>query len=103
MDDRFKHYQNKNTQNFSPLSSFIAGALIPTIAYFLLLRRQNKTNNVNDNIKNDDNVNANENINFEDENGFDDDSSDDGFEPIERIEGDDPTSWGMMDAPYKVS
>ena len=69
--------------------SFLAGALLPPLAYGLYIRKQNHQS-IQD-------LKSNENLQ--------DDSSDDSleFEVPERAEGsEDPSSWGLTDAPYKV-
>jgi len=70
--------------NNSALYYFLAGALLPTLAYTFLLRRSNAITNNNYDAEDDD--------------------SDDEFEPIVMTKGDvdHPKSWGMVDAPYKM-
>ena len=90
--------------SLAPLYYFLAGALIPTITYTLFFR-----NNINSNTKI-------EKIDFEDgdevvdDDEIDDDAFSEGdtsssiFEnPLDRLNRNDPSKWGITDAPYKVS
>lgn len=92
--------------SFSPLAYFLAGALLPTIAYVFLSRNKES-----------------QKFEFEDEGGddYDDDDYEDDvvdsvsstgdagstgsalFDPIDKMNRVDPSQWGITDAPYKVS
>ena len=79
----------------SSIPSFIAGALLPTIAYFLLTRlpgkkkaiEENNMTNIGDECD-DDSANSSD---FDETDGF-----------IITETGEDPQKWGMKDAPYKM-
>lgn len=72
-----------------PIACFAAGALLPTIAYFLLNRGSTKNRNTKLDVGDDDSSWAD-----------DSDSDDDG---IPLVDGVNPSSsWGLMDAPYKM-
>lgn len=67
----------------SPLACFLAGVLVPSIAYFFLAHRGGKSGNPNIDI------------------GDWDDSDDDSQPPL--LNGNNPSaSWGIIDAPYKM-
>ena len=72
-----------------PIACFAVGALLPTIAYFLLNRGSTKNRNTKLDVGDDDSSWADES-----------DSDDDG---IPLVDGVNPSaSWGLMDAPYKM-
>jgi hypothetical protein len=73
----------------SLVAGFLAGALLPTLAYGLFWRNQaSKINNDGDDEEDDD----------EDDDDDDDDSSEDEFPSSNKT----AQQWGMSDAPYKV-
>ena len=78
--------------SINPLYTFLAGALLPTIA-FLLQHRSNKESE-----KFVEFVDENDDYGEESSSEGDDGNNDDMFQPI-----DDPKKWGFADAPYKVS
>eukprot|EP00578_Thalassiosira_sp_NH16_P016463 CAMPEP_0181107728 /NCGR_PEP_ID=MMETSP1071-20121207/17240_1 /TAXON_ID=35127 /ORGANISM="Thalassiosira sp., Strain NH16" /LENGTH=193 /DNA_ID=CAMNT_0023191261 /DNA_START=8 /DNA_END=589 /DNA_ORIENTATION=+ len=70
----------------SPLAYFLAGTIIPTLAYFLLNPSRRKTSDTN--------------INLGDDGDWDDSDDDD---VIILPDGKNPSaSWGIVDAPYKM-
>mmetsp|Transcript_20480 Transcript_20480/g.19707 ORF Transcript_20480/g.19707 Transcript_20480/m.19707 type:complete len:200 (-) Transcript_20480:177-776(-) len=79
-----------SSNSSSPIIYFCAGALVPTLAYFLLLKRSPSVSKSSEELR------ANED-------GFDDSDSDDGQQPLSiSTEGDNPKNWGFKDAPYKM-
>ena len=72
----------------SPLAYFLAGMLVPTIAYFFLNRKGNDTGG-----------NNTSSIDLGEDDW--DDDSDDGA-PLPTGSNNPSSSWGMMDAPYKM-
>jgi hypothetical protein len=75
--------------SFSPLYYFLAGALLPTIAY-AFLQRNSKDTPTFEFDEADDSVDE-----------FQSSSEEDAFEPIDKSSV-DPSKWGITDAPYKV-
>ena len=69
---------------------FLAGALLPTIAYFLLQRSENEKNGVIEDTNSELDCDL-----------YDDDDDDDNIATNESSAL-NPSSWGMRDAPYKV-
>lgn len=80
---------DEKNDKISNLCYFLAGTLLPTLAYAFLLRQKKRKRNSNTSSSDSEE---------------DDDSSGDEFEPILMRVGDKdhPKSWGMADAPYKV-
>ena len=79
----------------SNMIHFLAGALLPTLSYFLLNRSPLLNKN---NEKESDKEYSNEFDDIED-----DDSFDEGEDATNEVKSNvDPKSWGMKDAPYKV-
>ena len=74
----------------SPILSFCAGALVPTLAYFLLLRGK----------AGDETKESSKDFVVNDDDGFDEDSEDNEQAVPQGIEN--PKKWGFGDAPYKV-
>ena len=81
-----------SSQSNSHWISFLAGALLPTLAMIVLRTRPVMKNN-NDDKCNDDNSN--------DDDSNDDDSSNDEYTSITPSTG-SSSKWGYMDAPYKM-
>lgn len=80
-----------STDKNSPLYCFLAGALLPTLAYTLFLRPRRSSSPPQ--------------TTRQQQGGDDDDdsSSEDEFEPVVDEGGaDSPTLWGLSDAPYKM-
>ena len=78
----------------SPIYYFLAGALLPSIAYAFLVRS----------------IRSSEKIQFideeeEEEEDDDDDTGSDSdiSDPIEKLNKGNPSKWGITNAPYKVS
>jgi len=80
---------DEKNDKISNLCYFLAGTLLPTLAYAFLLRQKKRKRNSNTSSSDSEE---------------DDDSSGDEFEPILMRVGDKdhPKSWGMADAPYKM-
>lgn len=77
----------------SPIYYFLAGALLPSIAYAFLVRS----------------IRSSEKIQFIDEEEEEEDDDDDTgsdsdiSDPIEKLNKGNPSKWGITNAPYKVS
>jgi peptidyl-tRNA hydrolase len=74
----------------NPLYFFLAGALLPTLAYSFLSKQEQP-------IKTEELLSRNED---EDNDSYA--SSEEEEETIARTGGEDPSKWGLMDAPYKM-
>ena len=97
-----------SNESHSHWLSFLAGALLPTLA-MILLRTKSTVNNTNDNNTNDNknknNTNTNDtdddNNNTDDDSNDTDDDSNDEYASITPSTG-SSSKWGYMDAPYKM-
>ena len=90
--------------SLAPLYYFLAGALIPTMTYTLFLRNNNNITKINKIDFEDDDEVVVDDDEIEDDAFSEGDASSSVFEnPLDRLNKNDPSKWGITDAPYKVS